>query len=56
MRQSKQREPNLAQVEVDADTGKVTVEAVNVAQVQVKYYQIDAELLFSRSPFLKNNA
>jgi len=34
----------------------LTVETVNVKQVKINYYIIDAEMLFSRAPFLKNNA
>ena len=56
MKASKLKEPNLDRVEVDNDTGKITVEAVNISELQIKYYQIDAEVLFSRAPFLKNNA
>jgi len=32
------------------------VETVNTKSVIVKYYIIDAEMLFSRAPFLNNNA
>jgi len=39
--------------EID-DQGVVTIETVNVKQVKIKYYLIDAEILFSRSPFLSN--
>ena len=30
------------------------METVNVKQITVKYYLIDAEILFSRSPFLSD--
>jgi len=36
--------------------GALTIESVNIKTVTVKYYMIDAEILFSRAPFLKNNA
>lgn len=42
------------EVSVDAD-GCVQLETANLREVQVKYYSINAELLFSRQPFLKDN-
>lgn len=56
MKQSKQREPNIAQVNIDSETGTLTIETVNLKSVNIKYYSIDAEVMFSRAPFLKNNA
>jgi hypothetical protein len=41
-------------VEVD-HKGTLKVESVNVSSLSVKYYIINAELLFSRQPFLKDN-
>jgi hypothetical protein len=41
-------------VEVDSK-GTLKVESVNVTALSVKYYIINAELLFSRQPFLKDN-
>jgi len=32
------------------------LETVNIKEVMLKYYKIDAEILFSRAPFLKDNA
>lgn len=46
------REPRLA-CELTED--KLEIEAANIKQVQVKFYIIDAEILFSRTPFLKTN-
>jgi len=41
---------------VDVDqSGKLKVESSNLKDVSVKYYIINAELLFSRQPFLKDN-
>ena len=40
---------------IDAD-GTLTLESTNIKQITVKYYKIDAEILFSRAPFLKDNA
>ena len=55
LKASKKKEPSLSNVAVD-EQGVVSVECVNMRSVSVKYYQIDAEVLFSRAPFLKNNA
>ena len=50
-----QREPNISQIDI-SDDGTIKIETVNIKTVTVKYYLINAELLFSRSPFLKSNA
>lgn len=55
MKKSKNTEPVLSQTLID-DKGTLTIESVNIKSVLVKYYMIDAEILFSRAPFLKNNA
>ena len=54
MKNSKSKEPNLAHITIDS-AGTITIETVNIRNVVVKYYMIDAEVLFSRAPFLKNN-
>jgi len=54
MKNSKSKEPNLAHIAIDG-AGTITIETVNIRNVVVKYYMIDAEVLFSRAPFLKNN-
>ena len=41
-------------VEIDA-LGALKLETTNIHQVSVQYYIINAELLFSRQPFLKDN-
>ena len=48
------REPNISQIDVDAE-GTISVETSNIQTLTVKYYLINAELLFSRSPFLQDN-
>lgn len=53
---SKRRDPNITSIELDNTSGAVTIESVNIKQVQIKYYLINAEILFSRAPFLKDNA
>lgn len=55
MKQSKNKEPELSSTQID-DSGTLTIESCNIRQVHVKYYMIDAEILFSRAPFLKDNA
>ena len=49
------REPNISQIDIN-DDGLIKIETVNIKTITVKYYLINAELLFSRSPFLKSNA
>ena len=41
-------------IEVDAK-GTLKIESVNISNISIKYYIINAELLFSRQPFLKDN-
>jgi hypothetical protein len=52
---SKRRDPNITSIELDKLSGALTIESVNIKQVSVKYYIINAEILFSRAPFLKDN-
>lgn len=53
-KKSQKRSPNFSQIEVDAN-GTVRVESVNIKTVTIKYYTINAELLFSCAPFMKKN-
>ena len=53
-REAKKRAPEM-NVEVDV-RGNLQIESVNIRSVEVNYYKIDAELLFSRQPFLKDSA
>lgn len=55
MKQSKTKEPLLSNTLID-EQGALTLESCNIRKVTVKYYMIDAEILFSRAPFLKDNA
>lgn len=55
MKKSKKKEPQLNPSTLDQD-GNLTLESVNIKEITVKYYKIDAEILFSRAPFLKDNA
>ena len=55
LKASKDTEPNISSSNID-EKGTLTIETVNIKNVFVKYYMIDAEILFSRAPFLKNNS
>ena len=55
LKKSKKREPNISNIDID-ENGALKIETVNIANVTVKYYIIDAEVMFSRAPFLQNNA
>ena len=54
MKNSIKREPNISNIEID-DKGEITIESVNIREITCNYYIIDAEILFSRQPFLKDN-
>lgn len=51
---TKEREPIIHDVSVDEQTGTLSIESVNIDKLIVKYYLIDVEILFSRSPFVKD--
>ena len=53
-RKAKKRSPEFGQIEID-EQGTIQIESVGVKEVKVKYYLIDAEILFSRSPFLSTS-
>ena len=48
------KEPSLT-VEVKNEKTAIEIESFNVKAVTVKFYIIDVEILFSRTPFLKEN-
>ena len=41
---------------MDDETGAITIESSNIERFEINYYLIDAEILFSRSPFVQNEA
>jgi len=49
-------EPIIHDVSMDEQTGTLTIESVNIEKLTIKYYLIDAEILFSRSPFVNDQA
>ena len=50
-RKAKKNEPNINNFSFDSD-GTLTLETINIKTITMKYYLIDAELLFSKSPIL----
>ena len=51
LKKSKKREPNMSNIETN-ENGSLKIETVNILAISVKYYIIDAEVMFSRAPFL----
>jgi len=47
MKNSLKREPNISNIEID-DNGEISIESVNIKEITLNYYIIDAEILFSR--------
>jgi hypothetical protein len=41
---------------LDKNSGELDIDSVNIDQFTLKYYLIDTEILFSRSPFVQNQA
>lgn len=52
IKQSLSREPRL---ECEVSDKVLRIESANIKEVTVKFYIIDAEILFSRTPFVKEN-
>lgn len=55
MKRTKKQEPNISMTDINEE-GTLRIESVNIPNIAVKYYIIDAEILFSREPFLKGKA
>ena len=53
---TKKKTPVIHEAKIEAFTGELTIESDNISQLTIKYYLIDAEILFSRSPFVKDQA
>lgn len=53
---TKAKTPIIHDISIDARSGELTIESDNIDAITVKYYLIDAEILFSRSPFVQDNA
>ena len=56
-KQSQRKEPviNFEITPESAQMGELELEVANIRKVVIKFYIIDAEILFSRTPFLKSN-
>mmetsp|Transcript_11944 Transcript_11944/g.18446 ORF Transcript_11944/g.18446 Transcript_11944/m.18446 type:complete len:147 (-) Transcript_11944:117-557(-) len=48
--------PSINDVKIHPQTGEITIEQDNISDFTIKYYLIDTEILFSRSPFIKDEA
>ena len=46
-------QPLVNDIKID-DNGTITADIENIGKITVKYYLIDAEILFSRSPFVRD--
>lgn len=53
-KQSVKKEPRL-QVEVSSELQNIQIDLANIKQLIIKFYIIDAEILFSRTPFLQKS-
>ena len=53
-KQSIAKEPRL-EPEVSGEKQRIAIEVANIKKIAIKFYIIDAEILFSRTPFLKDN-
>lgn len=53
---NQKKAPVIHNIEVDEKTGSLSIQQDNIEDITVKYYLIDAEILFSRSPFVKDQA
>jgi hypothetical protein len=54
-KKSMKMEPRLTFEISEKEQGVIEIESANVKKVSLKFYIIDAEILFSRTPFLKTN-
>lgn len=53
MDKNKDKVPVVNDISINQDTGNITIDSVSIDTFQVKYYPIDAEILFSSSPFVE---
>ena len=49
-------QPLIHDINIDDDTGELTIDSENIPLVRIKYYKIDEEILFSKTPFVKDQA
>jgi hypothetical protein len=56
-RENLKKSKNLAPaLEAQLDRNEIVVDYLNISKLEMKYYVIDPELMFSKSPFLTQNA
>ena len=55
LKQSMKKEPRLSFELSETDKALLEIDSANIKQIAIKFYIIDAEILFSRTPFLKTN-
>jgi hypothetical protein len=55
LKQSMKKEPRISFEISETDRGTLEIDSANIKHISVKFYIIDAEILFSRTPFLKTN-
>ena len=53
---NKSKTPLIHDIKIDNINGELTIDSDNIKFLTVKYYLIDAEILFSRSPFVQDQA
>jgi hypothetical protein len=51
---TKKKHPIIHEIRIDEVKRTLKVESDNINELTLKYYLIDAEILFSRSPFVKD--
>jgi len=50
---NKKKVATVHDIKINDDTGNIEIDSVNIDSFEVKYYLIDAEILFSNSPFVE---
>jgi len=48
--------PIIHETKLNENTGEITIESDNIDKFTIKYYLIDVEILFSSTPFIKDQA
>lgn len=53
---AKKQTKQIHEIKINKSTGLIDIESENLEAFVIKYYLIDAEILFSRSPFIQDQA
>ena len=56
MLNSKNKTQAIHDIQINPANGSISIDCDNIATLTIKYYLIDAEILFSRSPFVQDQA